>query len=230
VYHATIKNNATDDYKYRVMPGDTSNSWLWNRVTTDDAVLGRMPLYDSLPDWQVANIGKWIQNGAKDLFDQSPVFPDYKPSLFGVYAELPDYGLIRVDTMRENFYSQPFVVGAGLNLKIWIGAYDKDIDGNPVPASSLGYNKIKFSTDATDFSSAVAYDLIKNTLPTWLPAFYGGSYPYFHHITINTSSYPVGQPVYMRSYLQDAAHATPTELPSQSSPFYLMSAFSFVVQ
>ncbi len=230
VYHGTIKNSADNEYKYRVMPGDTSYSWLWNRITTDDPVLGRMPLYDSLPKWQVDNIGKWILGGAKDIFDQSPLVPDFKPSLFGIYAELPDYGFIRVDTMRENFYNEPFKVGAGLNLKIWIGAYDTDVDGNDVPGYNLEYNKIKFSTSPATFDAAPELTLTKNALPSWLPSFYGDNYPYFHHITISTSSYPIGQPVYMRVYLKDAGHTAPSELPSQSSPFYLMSAFSFVVQ
>src|SRR5688572_4080833 len=47
VYHPVVKNNATNDFTYRVVPFDTGASWLHERITTTDPVLGRMPLYDT---------------------------------------------------------------------------------------------------------------------------------------------------------------------------------------
>jgi len=63
VYAPVVKNNATNSFTYRVVPFDTTMSWLHERITTDDAVLGRMPLYDTLPRRQVQMITDWIAGG-----------------------------------------------------------------------------------------------------------------------------------------------------------------------
>jgi hypothetical protein len=230
VLHPTIKNNANFDFKYRVVPGDTAYSWLHERITTDDPLLGRMPLYDSLSKQKIALISKWIMNGAKDPFGNSPSVADYQPALFGIYADLPDNGFTRVDNIRTSLYQEPFKVPQNTNLRIWFGIYDKDIEGNPIPAYNLSYNKVKFSQKSYDFKNLVEKTLTKDATPTIFPSFYGQMLPYFHHITVNTADFPVGKIIYMRVYVKDANHATPTELPSQSAPYYLMLPLSFIVQ
>ncbi len=53
VYAGVVKNDSAKSFEYRVVPGDTAHSWLHERITTTDAVLGRMPLYDTLFPYQV---------------------------------------------------------------------------------------------------------------------------------------------------------------------------------
>ena len=76
----------TGDFEYRVMPGDTANSWLHERITTNDSILGRMPLYDTLFPEEIALIENWILDGAKDAFGNSAVVPNLQPNFFGVIA------------------------------------------------------------------------------------------------------------------------------------------------
>src|SRR5690606_21384986 len=45
VYHPVVKNNVNNDFTYRVVPHDPDNSWLMERLITDDPGLGRMPIY-----------------------------------------------------------------------------------------------------------------------------------------------------------------------------------------
>jgi hypothetical protein len=236
VLHAPVKNNTSNDFSYRVAPGDADLSWLYERITTDDAVLGRMPLYDDpLTPRQVQLIRDWINNGAKDIFGNSPVLPNNEPTFFGILAYANDTMGMRLDTNRDNIVSA-IKLPSNTTVQLWFGLYDQDEDGGFIPGANFTYNKIKFSTSLYDFSSSTEQNLQVEaaTQPFMGPIPFSPDPnqkgPYYHHITINTANYAVGQTNYMRVYIQDADHTTPTELPDNGSPFYLMTYFSFVVQ
>jgi hypothetical protein len=236
VLHAPLKNNLNNDFNYRVEPGNADLSWLVERITTDDAVLGRMPLYDDpLTSNQVTLIKDWINNGAKDIFGNSPLLPNSEPTFFGLLAYDTDTSGIRLDTSRDNIVSA-IKLPANTQVQLWFGLYDEDDEGNFIPGSGFTYNKVKFSTELFDFSGAAEQNLQVElaTEPFMGPIPFSPDPnqrgPYFHHITINTANYSKGQSNYMRVYIQDADHSTPTELPDDGSQFYLMTYFSFVVQ
>lgn len=234
VYHPVIKNTSDSAFTYRVQPGNAQQSWLYERITTNDPLLGRMPLYDNpLTGTEINRIKEWINSGAKDFFGNSATYPNYQPALFGVAAYLPNAGNMRVDTIRlNNTFLFPFVVPANTDLKLWIGLYDTKEDGSFEPANNLTYNKIRFSVnDMYDFSNATEMNLTKDLFPTFLPVYLGPPQaPYFHHITINTAQFQPGDIVYIRVYVQDANHSSPTELPDQKTHFYLQTFFAFAVQ
>lgn len=85
VWHTIIKNNREEKYQYRVVPGDTSMSVLYKRITDCCFVdqHDRMPFYDKegLSAEHIHLIADWIKNGAKDIFGHSPEMPCFLPHI-----------------------------------------------------------------------------------------------------------------------------------------------------
>ncbi|MCS6917154.1 MAG: hypothetical protein RMK52_03600 [Chitinophagales bacterium] len=224
VYAPVVKNTAGQQFTYRVIPYDTAASWLWYRLTTDDAVLGRMPLYDTLAPAQRNKIREWILAGAPDLFGNVRNQPSAEPGLYGLVAYLPDHNNLRVDTIRNGIIINPFLVPANTNLKIWFGLAD-----DKTYPFFFTYNKVRFSTNAFDFSNAKETPLEVTFTPhyEWL---FGYQLPFFLSTTVNTGWFKPGDLVYMRVYVQDADHQTPTEIPDNGSQSYMMLYSSFLIQ
>lgn len=224
VYAPVVKNTSDSFYTYRVVPNDTSHSWLWFRLTTTDQTIGRMPLYDTLFPAQREKIKNWIMNGARDLFGNSAAQPTYTPSFYGVLAYLPDQNDFRVDTIRGGIITNPFAVLQGNNVQIWWGLYD-DIT---LPFA-FTYNKVKFSTDPFNFDNAVEVPLQQVFTPHF-DFLFGYNTPFFNYCIVNTSQWSVNDIVYMRVYVQDSDHSTPTELPAAGSLLYLQTYCAFIIQ
>ncbi len=233
VLHNVVKNNANNDFTYRVLPGDTGLSWLHERLTTDDAVLGRMPLYDqALNAGEMKIIEDWILNGAKDIFGNSHSIPNYQPTFFGLLAYENDTTGYRYDTTRTSFVD-PIEVPYNKTINFWVGVYDTDELGTYIPGGALTYNKYKISDNLYDFSTASEQNLtVENLLTPFMgPIPYTTQTgPYYHHFTINTANYVRNRPYYIRVYVKDANHTQPTELPEDGSQAYILTYFSFVVQ
>lgn len=233
VYHEVEKNDAGNTFTYRVVPGDKTKSWLHYRITTDDQVLGRMPLYDTLSQQEIDRITNWIENGAADPFGNSPTLPTYRPAFFGVLAYLNDTSGIRLDTSRESILD-PMKLPKNQQVDIWIGLYDTDASGQIVPASDFTYNKFKLSTHIYDYSGKAEENLIVEPAlkPFMAPFPFNPTEkgPYYHHFKINTGDFNIGQRNYFRVLVQDKDHSEPTEIPSDGSPIYLLTYFSFIVE
>ncbi|MCX6351605.1 MAG: hypothetical protein NTX03_07075 [Bacteroidetes bacterium] len=224
VYHKPVKYDwAGKRYSYRVYPLLPDSSWLHVRVTTDDKVLGRMPLYaNALTQKEVDAIDRWIKNGARDFLGNSPAIPNYEPTIYGVYAELPDAKNYRVDTIRGKVPIYPFYIPKNTNVTMYFCIYD-----DKTLPYFLTYNKIKFSTSPTDFSNAITKDLTFLTTPVTLPVYNNVKVPFYFSIKINTNLFKPGDLVYMRYYVKDADHSSPSELPANA--YLMQSYFSFQV-
>lgn len=229
VYHPIIKNNLAGDFEYRVIPLDTANSLLYERITNCCFVNqnDRMPqdatANNQLPQDDIDAIASWIMSGAKDIFGNTPVIANPQPATFGIVAFLGDTTGLRVDTIRSNEV-YPFEVPADTIIDIWFGLYD-DI----TPAPSFSYKKIKFTTSPLGFQTASEFDLILETTPIIATSF-SGNLPYYYHYKINTTLYNINDIVYMRIYVQDASHSSPTEIPNDGSQYFLQSYFSFTIK
>ena len=239
VYAKALKNTADSAFTYRVVPFDTTLSWLHERITTDDPVLGRMPLYDTLPQRQIDMIANWILSGAKDIYGDVPGYPDPQPSFYGIAAYLTS-GNVRVDTARGGYFLNPFLAPANAEMKIWFGIYDKlDFSTNPFTVEDFlntmtmvnnGQHKVKFSTDPLNFDNAPFVNLTTVGSPLTSTSLYGTPTEYYLNATVNTALYEPGDVVYMRVYAKDDDHADHTQIPSATSPFYFKTYFAFVVQ
>ena len=226
VYAPDVKAYTDTSFHFRVVPFDTTHSWLHCRLTTNDQVLGRMPLYSTLPASQIKIITNWINNGAPDIFGNIPNVPNVQPSFYGLVAFLTSNGN-RIDTARGGFPLNPMRFPKNSTVDVWFGV----LDDNPQYPFQLGDRKIKLSTNAYGFGSATAQSLITETTNYKVaPAFNGAPVPYFLHYQVNTSQYKTGDVVYMRVYVKDNNHTSDTEIPTDTSPFYLQTYVSFVVQ
>jgi hypothetical protein len=236
VNHEIVKNTNDNRFEYLVIPNDVANSMLYERITTTDPVLGRMPLYDfPLTTREVGLIEDWINAGAPDGFGNSPTVIDEEPAFFGIVAYLNTH-LDSIEDeliMRTGEITDPYEFPKDTIVKIWFGLYDFDANGEFYPGHELTFNKVKFSNKFYDFVSKPYVSMTIEGLDSYLlaPIMFNpdADGPYFHHVTINTKDYAVGEIVYMRVYVQDADHASPTELPETGSPAYLNAYFSFKI-
>jgi len=226
VYHPVVKNNASNSFTYRVVPGDTTMSWLHERITTNDIILGQMPLYDTpLTKQQVNNIENWILGGAPDVFGNNPMLPNFQPQTYGYVCYAEDTGGIKLDTMRARPID-PMVIPPGVsNLHFWFGFLD-DVD---LPFQ-LTYNKVRISAHPTNFTGAAEFNMTPTITPFWDVSYFGGPYPYFHYANIPTAGLIPGKVYYIRTYVKDSHHTTPTEIPETGSQLYMFTYFAFVLQ
>lgn len=241
VLHGISKNyTGGSALAYRVKPNDTTRSMLWHRITRHNPPnFELMPSSGNrLPQAEIDAIGRWIMNGARDLFGNLPTMQSLQPTPFGVIAFDISQQNLRVDSIRGGVFYQPFMASTNDTLDLWFGFLDQTAAGDTVLGDVLTYNKIKFSTNPFDFSTATEYTLTKENLLTarYLPYFLGQritiNIPYTHHIRIapRDLGFVAGNLVYMRLYVRDADHSSPTELPQDDSQPYLMSYFSIILQ
>ena len=232
VYHPVLKNNEDGDFEYRVVPGDRDLSWLFERVSTDDAVLGRMPLYDTLSQQQIEAIGKWIDEGARDFVEELPDAPDTAPQIFGILAYEGDTNGTGFHLYRPDGVSA-IPLPPGTEVEFWMGFYDWRPDDPFTPGYDLTYNKYKISDhpyafDQVDF---LQMDMEAPSQPHYGPSIWdeSASLPFYHRFKINTSDFVRGRPYYLRVYVQDPQHDYPFEYPTDGSGWFNHTLMSFVV-
>ncbi len=232
VYAPVIKNDAEGTFTYRVEPGDTALSWLHERITTDDPVLGRMPLYDTLYPEEREKITQWILEGAKDVFGNSPMLPDLQPTTYGYICYVNDTTGERLDTNRADFI-QPVILPQNSTVEFWFGLYDPDENGELLPPSGMEEQYVRISTDyycQTDYTQ-LDFQLMPDFFPYYGPVYYDTDIPvpYWHHFTINTEDYTTGQLYFMRAFLKDTEHDFITEIPDDSQ-LYIQYYFTFRIE
>jgi len=223
VYADITKNNVNEDFKFRVVPNDTANSVLYERVTNccfvnqDD----RMPqdnIGTGLPQADINNIKSWIMNGALSIEGEVPVRPDLQPVLALYVAVNTDFNIEytlmenRVDSVIFNAWKLP--VGAS---SFYLAAIFED---DNTPLSQMQVNTLKISTSLDDFSNAQSfvanYINIPGQDPIWLT-------------TVDASSFVEGQTYYMRYYVNDGQHSENVEFPVNSSIIQYKTYWSFIV-
>jgi hypothetical protein len=206
-------------FTYRVIPGNKTMSVLYERITNCCFVNqnDRMPQDNigvSLPQEDIDNIGAWIQNGAKDMFDQTPPQPNDRPNVVGYIALNSSFQ--RIDTNRVGgvFYNS-FIAPQNQNIIVWVAVTD-----DKTPISQLQNTRIRISTHPDNFTSAVTIN---------------GSYFTFSgnevwQFAINTALFPINTPLYMRFYTNDGDHATDTEMPTTNLIIQYKTYWSFIIQ
>jgi len=222
VYHPVLKQYNHGQFEYRVIPYDTAGSWLHERITTNDPVLGRMPLYDTLAEWQIDLINNWIVNGARDIFGNSPSAPNAEPAPFGLVAYLNDVNGMRLDTLRRQI-TVPMPLPDNSVIDIWYGLYD-----DMTLPSDFKLAEVKFSFEPFNFDQAISKNLIIEKTPHMAPSYIGLA-PYYLHVKINSSEFQKKKTYYMRLYVQDADHSYATEIPENGVAPYLYLFFSFKI-
>ncbi len=225
VWHPLIKNDPGGSYTFRVVPGNSDASVLWNRLNVDiDGQSGIMPLQvDPGSDWEdnkadyLANIKAWIDGGAKDIFGNPPQNGELAPSLQGMLAFPVGNTSNRISRDGAN---GPVKVPAGTNqVDLWFSFSDDNTN-----AADLLHNKLKLSIEVDGFAGQ-AEQSMQIVNPINGPGLFGTT-SYTHKITVDLSAYPSGNLVYVRVYVKEDAQASVTEIPTDGSANYTKAYFS----
>lgn len=223
VYAPIKKNNAANSFTYRVVPGDTAASVLYERITNccfvnDDDRMPQDNIGTGLPASDIQRIGTWIMNGAPNPNGNQAVRPDLEP-VFPYYVAVNtsfnvDYSSInnREDTLIYN----PFHIPAGTASFYFVALVNDDI----TPLAQMQVNTLKISTQMDDFSNALPFTgtfvNIPGQQPVWL-------------ISVPTAALTAGTTYYMRYYVNDGHHTNNTEFPVNSSNDLYKSYWSFIL-
>ncbi|MEO0469411.1 MAG: hypothetical protein AAF206_07320 [Bacteroidota bacterium] len=234
VFHPVIKNDPNGSYEMRVVPNSTAASWLYNRVTTEDQTLGRMPLYDNpLDEAQLQAISDWINAGAPDMFGNPSTQPDRLPVFAGVAAFIDFNGFsYRVDSIRGGEAFNPFGTLNNREMTLWFGLTDDNTDLENLQDVSLS-----FSEHFDDLSNAITANASYDNQGIVIPDYFGpGSAAQFHwFVKINTAIVPKGMfnnvsLTFMRLYAKDGENEEAMEFPRDTHPLEFKTYMSFVTQ
>jgi len=211
VFQQVIKNDTNNSFTYRVHPGKADESWLVERLTTEDPYLGRMPLYAvPLSFNEMQNIRNWINKGAPDTDGNLAVYPNLQPKVR--YFVAYDTADVRIDTNRVSGWSSSFQVPPNLDFYIVIALED-----DSTAIKDLLINKMYFSYDKDDFTGAQVMNA----------QFYKNSW---YKVDIAQGTFLAGQNVYFRYETNDPDHTTSIIYPNDNSPWWQQKNASFILQ
>jgi len=242
VYQPVIKNNPAETYQYRVKPGESNKSVLYARLLADasgtstfDPNSQVMPIdasieYDpnqshawhGVKDQYIPNIKDWIDNGAKDIFGNTPLEPNKIPEMRGCIAFLTGQTTpLNRDWPRGTIY----VPSNALSVDFWFSVEDDILN-----ADQLSYNKIKFSTNLFNFENKPEYPLQIINPPINETGYYVSTTDDFYHkYTLDISTYNTGDIVFIKIFVKDDVNSI-TEIPSNGSDYNIVKHFTFTVQ
>jgi hypothetical protein len=224
VYAPITKNNATNDFTYRVIPGDTNLSVLYERITNccfvnDDDRMPQDNIGTGLPASDIQHVRQWIMQGAKNADGQAAVRPDLEPFLqyYAAVNTTFDVEFSVANNRVDSLIYNPFFIPTGTSNFYMAILVEDDI----TPLGSLTFNKLYLSTDRNDFSAAQSFTAsfinIPGQDPLWLA-------------NVSTLNLTPGVIYYMRYYVNDGHHAANTEFPKNSSNELYKSYWSFIIQ
>ncbi len=233
VYARIVKNNADSTFMFRVVPYDTAQSVLHERLTnccfanTND----RMPqdtIGVPLESAYIDRIEAWIMGGAENMFGEVAQYPDQAPQVtfyVGVDTVSTDAIIAAADAnfpltsegnRIDGVYYNPFILSDGQNMAILVAVED-----DSTALGNLQASKMRFSYDPDDFSpSAPGYQQV-NAQFLNLP---GVS---FWYVQFNTSLFDPENVVYMRYYVSDGESTT--EMPRTEMVIQYKTFWSFYI-
>ena len=225
VYHPVIKNDADTSFTYRVLPGDTVFSVLFERITNNNFVnLGdRMPQDNigvPLSDADIQAIGAWIMNGARDWNGDIPVFPNLAPTV-PYFIAIDSLKANPIDFSRDSnridsVIINPFYMDSGMQMVVI-----PFVEDDSTAAIDWTVNKLKFSYNPNDFSSP----LLELTA-TYID--FGGPNQLWY-VTVNVGAFTPGSIVYMRYVVNDGDNPD-TEFPESESLDFYKTFWSFYIK
>ncbi len=224
VYHPIVKNNVANDFTYRVVPGNTAQSVLYERITNCCFVNqnDRMPQDNigvPLPEEDVADIADWINKGARDPYGNPGRLPNAKPTVNFFVAFKADFSEFystdesnRIDGIAIN----PFLMPNNTSVTIAISVED-----DSTLVKDLKLNQLKLSTEMNDFTNAIVKTCTYFSVPGqgefWLTTF-------------NTNTLATEQTYYLRYFVHDGNPQNLTEFPYDELPDFYKSFAAFQIR
>ena len=219
VYHPILKNNLDETFTYRVVPGDTGNSVLHERLTnccfvnTND----RMPqdnIGNSLPQEDLDNVANWILDDAKDITGAIPNEPNNLPNIKYYYVTNATYDSTYSDNREDGVFYKPFLMPANEQVNFVFRVTDDNTN-----AGAMLVNQLSISEYQDNFTNSidVTSQIFESTYHVWILAF-------------DTSILEVGKTYYFRYTINDGENAANTTYPNNQTSVIYKSMWSFTVQ
>ncbi len=204
-------------FSHRVIPNNTSDSWLIERLTTSTTEY--MPSNATrLSTTEIDHVKNWINAGCKDMNGNIAIKPNLQPNILG-YVALDSVNT-RLDTSRLNsFPLNPFLVNSGSTITIAFIATDTADGSAATDPSNFTVKEIHFSTDKNNFNGSISI-----SASTYIPAFNAWL------VTVPVTGWSAGTTVYFRIYVNDGQHSTNSEFPRFESLDYYKTLYAFYVQ
>ena len=227
VLQPVIKNNPAGTFTYRVQPGSATASVLLERLINDiDGQSGIMPLaLDPGSDWNqkkaqyIQNIQTWINNGARDVFGNSPQANSLPPQLQGMFISTAG----NTNPLPRNVQSGSVVIPTGTpQVDVYFSCTDDQFS-----AEQLGTLLLRVSSSINQFEG-VEPQGITLVSPISQLAYNGEPAEYRFKATINLAGLSPLQAHFIRLYLSDE-NPEITEVPSAASAEYIKRYYSFQI-
>ena len=231
IYQPIIKNDSNNTYEYRVLPGNSEMSIMYQRLLVDiDGKSGKMPLsaeYDLEHIWHndkeeyIENIKSWIDSGAKDIFGNLPVKPNKVPEMRGCIAFAPG----DLSPLTRNMPRGTIYVPSNLPS---VNIYFSVIDDLLLP-NQLSFNKLKYSKNILNFENEPFHDLIVQTNPLIETGFYQSKTDEFYHkFTLELLEFEVGDIIFLKIFVNDNVNGN-VEIPSNGSEYQIIKHFTLTI-
>ena len=228
VYQPPIKNDINNSFNYRVEPGNSLQSVLYHRLIVDiDGISGIMPLeseddWDNNKDEYIQNIKDWIDQGAKDMFGNSPSLPNDIPLGRGMVV----FNTGQTTNPFSRDASGSVLISNSLNsVDVWFSVVDDLLQPN-----NLQYNKVKKSSSLFNFHTISEENLEVINTPINHLGYFSNSIneEYYHKFNLDLTSYNIGDIIYLKIYVKDDVNPV-TEIPSNGSPFTFLRHFTIKI-
>lgn len=231
VYEPCLTNDPTlapYQFKYRIEPGKPDSSLVYRRLTFwIPGTSGYMPAYP--PNQQVIRsqvwspdsatwvneIRAWIQNGAKDMYGNSPTLGNLPPQLVGMHA-----------TAYAHSPGQTLKIPASAgNVEIWLSFND-----DSTPATSLTVNQFALHTELEAFDTLATWSSLTTGSTTTGPDMTGApGATYTHKFTFNTTNYVLNDVIFVKVRVQDADQTSPVTIPHTINNPSLVSYYAIEI-
>lgn len=229
VFHPVVANDPEESFTYRVLPGDVQASFLHERLNVFvPNTSGIMPLglsenssWPANRDAYKAVIDDWIATGAKDMFGRSPGQGNLQPQVTGILA-FTGGSSSNPFPRGEGEGVQPIEV-AGATIDLWFAFAD-----DTTPISALTHNKVKVAVAGSAFEAVPALDLQTGSAITG-PDLSNSTTTFTHRIQLQLATHAPGTTLFVRVYVQDADHDTPTEIPDDGTTAPMSNYFTLRV-
>ena len=209
VYQPVTKNDDSASYTYRVVPGSIEDSWLMNRLMTDDDTLGQMPLYGiPLTQKELGYFSDWVLDSARDAFGHVPIRPNRSPEVkwYTAYEGNVVY-VNRIDTNRINGWSSAMQVPYNQDITLLFRLADDLTD-----VADLSDHKF-FYSNSMDYSNASLL----------IPTYYSGNY---YTVSIPANTFTQTQQYWFYYHVQDDVNST--DFPNTESKSWWIANFSLI--
>lgn len=216
-----IKNDSAGTFAARVVPGNADMSILTYRLTVNlGGNSGIMPIvldpgstYPANKTTHIANVKKWINDGAKDFNGNPPSPVDFPPQILGVTA------LNGASTVGRGGKYEPVITSAGPTIQLWFALADDKVAQN-----SLTGMTINWSTDPNVYNPANEKPLSQATSKV-MPGLYNNNTTYSWYYAFNTAGLKTYDVIWFRITCSDGVN-NGYQIPNTNSMFFLKKYFA----